>query len=175
MAEIPKTLQGFTAIVDGEGYVGKITRGTPPTLAKSLLEHRAGMMAPIDLFRGFEKMECQFSIREFNAAIARQMVVYDMSGEGSLIVRMVGAELSPTGEATPVDWEIGGQFSQVEPGEIDAADPQTEMTLMCTCARVKLTIAQDVIWDIDIPKSEAIINGTDVWAGVKAILEQSSG
>ena len=171
MATIPATLQGFTVFVDGTGYVGRITRGTPPKLTKSLLEHRAGMPAPINLFRGYEVMEADFTIREFNADIARQMGVTDMSGEGSLQLRMVGAQLYPDGRAEPVEWVIGGQFSEVDPGEIDAADPQTELKFMVTCARVKLTIDNAVIWDIDIPQSRVEINGTDQWSGIRSILE----
>ena len=99
MAQIPAILEGYTCFVDGQGYVGKITRGTPPKLTKSLLEHRAGMPGTIDLFRGYEKMECQFSIREFNPDLVRLMLVYDMSGEAPLLVRMVGAQLYPDGRA----------------------------------------------------------------------------
>lgn len=171
MAEIPKTLQGFTVFVDGGGYVGRIVRGTPPKLTKSLLEHRAGMPAPLDLFRGFEKMECQFVMREFNADIVRQMSVYDMSGSGSLQVRMVGAQLGADGTAEAVEWVCGGQFHDTDPGEIDAADPQTEHTIMMTLARSKLTIAGTVVYDIDVPQGQCIIDGTDVWSGIKAILE----
>ena len=171
MAQIPKTLQGFTVFVDGEGYVGRITRGTPPKLTKSLLEHRAGMPGMVDLFRGFEKMECQFAIREFNADIARQMGSYDMTGESTLQVRMVGAQLAPDGEAEAVEWVCGGQFHDSDFGEVDAADPQTEHTWMMTCSRVKLTIGGAVIWDIDFPQGQCLIDGTDLWSGIKAILE----
>ena len=171
MAEIPKTLQGFTVFVDGVGYMGRIVRGTPPKLTKSLIEHRAGMPGMVDLFRGFEKMETQFVVREFNADIVRQMAVYDMSGEGSLQVRMVGAQLAADGEAEAVEWVCGGQFHDTDPGEIDAADPGTEHTIMMTLSRSKLTIGSDVIYDVDFPQGKVEINGNDIWSGIKAILE----
>ena len=171
MATIPATLQGFAVFVDGTGYVGRITRGMPPKLTKSLIEHRAGMPAPIDLFRGYEKMEADFTIREFNADIARLMLVTDMSGEASLQVRMVGAQRYSDGRTEAVEWVIGGQFSEADPGEIDAADPQAELKFMVACARVKLSIDGSVIWDIDVPQGRVEINGTDQWAGIRSILE----
>ena len=129
------------------------------------------MPAPIDIFRGFEKMEAEFTMREFNADVARHMVTTDMTGSGSLQVRMVGAQLLSDGTAEAVEWEIGGQFTEHDPGEIDAADPQTEMRFMCTCSRVKLVIAGNTIWDIDVPQAMCLIDGVDVWEGVRAILE----
>ena len=171
MATIPATLQGFSVFVDGTGYVGRITKGTPPKLTKSLLEHRAGMPGMIDLFRGYEKMECQFAIREFNADIVRLMLTYDMSGESSLQVRMVGAQLYPDGRAEAVEWVCGGQFHDTDPGEIDAADPQSELTMMMTLSRSKLSIGGDVIYDVDFPQGKVEISGTDQWAEIKAILE----
>ena len=48
-------------------------------------------------------------------------------------------------------------------GQIDAADPESELRVMMACGRVKLTIADSVIWDIDVPKSTAIIDDVDVW------------
>ena len=65
MAEIPKTLMGYNVFVDGTGYAGRVIKGTPPKLTKALLEHRAGIPAPIQLFRGFEAMDCEFTLREF--------------------------------------------------------------------------------------------------------------
>ena len=171
MAQIPAVLEGYTCFVDGQGYVGKIVRGSPPKLQKSLLEHRAGMPGVIDLFRGYEKMECQFSIREFNPDLVRLMLVTDMSGEASLLVRMVGAQLYPDGRAEAVEWEVGGQFHDTDPGEIDAADPQTELTMMMTCARSKLTIGGEVIYDVDFPQGKIEIAGIDQWAEIRSILE----
>ena len=171
MAQIPATLQGFTVFADGQGYVGKITRGTPPKLTKSLLEHRAGMPGMIDLFRGYEKMECQFVIREFTADLVRLMLVTDMSGESSLIVRLVGAQVYPDGRTEAVEWEVGGQFHDIDPGEINSADPETELTIMVTCSRSKLSIDGDVIYDVDFPQGKIEINGTDQWAAIRSILE----
>ena len=171
MAQIPATLQGFTVFVDGQGYAGKIVKGTPPKLTKSLVEHRAGMPGMIDLFRGYEKMECQFVISEFNADIVRLMLPTDMSGESSLLVRMVGAQLYPDNRKEAVEWEVGGQFYDTDPGEIDSGDPKTEHTIMMTCARAKLTIGGEVIYDVDFPQGKVEINGTDQWAEIRSILE----
>lgn len=171
MAQIPATLQGFTAFVDGEGLVGRIVRGTPPKLTKSLMEHRAGMPGTVDLFRGYEKMETQFTLREFNKDVVRMMLVTDMSGEASLQVRMVGAQMYADGVAEAVEWACGGQFHDTDPGEIDAADPQTELTMMMTLSKSKLTIGGAVIYDVDFPQGQVIVNGTDQWAQIKSILE----
>ena len=76
-----------------------------------------------------------------------------MSGEASPLVRMVGSQMRQDGSTEAVEWEMGGQFTEADFGEIDAADPQTEAKFMMTCSHVKLNIAGDVVWDIDIPPS----------------------
>ena len=80
MARIPATLQGYSVFLDGEGYAGRIVRGTPPRLTKTLLQHRAGMPMPVDLFAGLENMRCAFVLAEYHSFIANQMRKTDMTG-----------------------------------------------------------------------------------------------
>ena len=215
MARIPATLQGFTAFVDGEAYAGVVSRGTPPKLRKRLRRHGAGMPGEIGLFVKYQMMEAQFTLREINPDVCRQMLTTDMSGEGSLLVRLVGAQkyegvadggligqltgltsrvstilppeiAQPLSRArlvgrslgviaesgpVPVEWICGGQLTEADAGDIDAQNPDTELTFRMVCSRVKLSVAGAIVWDLDIPQGQAIINGVDQWAGVKSILE----
>ena len=215
MARLPATLQGFTCFIDGEGYAGIVSRGTPPKLRKRIRRHGAGMPGEIGLFVKYEMMECTFTLREFNPDAVRQMLITDMSGEGSLLVRMVAAQqyegrpgdgpvdqlgnlsarVSPIlppaiaqplsrarlvarslgllGDAGPVavQWTCGGQLTEMDPGDIDAQSPDAELTFRMICSRVKLSVGGAVVWDLDIPAGQAIVNGVDQWQGVKAILE----
>ena len=95
MARIPATLQGFACFVDGAGYAGIVSRGTPPPLRKRIRRHGSGMPGEIGLFVKYEMIESQFTLREFNPDVARHMLTTDMSGEASLLVRMVGAQRPP--------------------------------------------------------------------------------
>ena len=171
MAQIPAVPQGFTVFVDGQGYVGRIVRGTPPRLTKSLLAHRAEMPGTIDLFRGYEKMECRFVIREYHADLVRLMLGTDMSYESSLRVRMVGAQLHPDGRAEPVEWVCGGQLHDTDPGEIDANDPEAEFAMLIIRRPSKLTNDGEVVYDVDFPQGKVEINGVDQWSGIRSILE----
>ena len=89
---------------------------------------------------------------------------------------MVGAQALPRHrpgaplDIEAVEWVCGGQFHDTDPGEIDANNPQTELTFRMTLSRVKLTIAGDVIWDIDGPQGLCIIDGTDLWQELKTRL-----
>ena len=108
MAQLPKTLQGFSVFVDGQGYAGRIVRGTPPRLVKTVVRHRSGMPGPVALFNGYDAMELEFVLREYNGEIASHMLATDMTGLGSLQVRMVGAQISPDGPLGAVGNQIVG-------------------------------------------------------------------
>ena len=216
MPRIPSTLQGFACFVDGAGYAGIVSRGKPPPLKKRIRRHGAGMPGEIGLFVKYEMIEASFTLREFNPDVARQMLITDMSGEASLLVRLVGAQRPPGVDpgnasiaqlagitsrvstilppsiaqplstarsvgravgiikeagAVAVEWVLGGQFSEADPSEIDANDPDAEFTFRMIASRLKLAIGGEVVWDLDIPLGQAIINGQDQWQSVKAILE----
>ena len=129
------------------------------------------MPCAIDLFRGYEKMECRFVICEYNTGLERLMLVTDMSGQSSPQVHMVGAQLHPDGRPEAVKWVCGGQLQDTDPGETDANDPEAQLIMMMTLSRSKLTIDGDVICDVGYPQGKVDINGVDQWSGIRAILE----
>ena len=62
-----KILKNFNLFVDGRGYAGRAEEVTPPKLTIKTEELRAGGMdAPISIDLGMEKLECGFSLVEYD-------------------------------------------------------------------------------------------------------------
>ena len=64
---IPKVLKNFNLFIDGTAYAGLVEELTLPKLSLKMDEYRnGGMDVPIDLEMGMDKLECDFTLSEYD-------------------------------------------------------------------------------------------------------------
>ncbi|MBB78348.1 MAG: phage major tail tube protein [Crocinitomicaceae bacterium] len=156
---LPRTLRNFSLFVDGTGYAGKVTEMTLPTLAIQTEDYRAGGLdAPIAIDMGMESMSASFTLAEYDVNVLKLFGLYDQNAV-DLTVR--GA-LQRNGDTDAVAMVVNltGSFSQFDPGSLEAG-AMTEASFEFAVRYYKLSIAAEVLHEVDIENMTRVINGTD--------------
>ena len=69
---IPKILKNFNLFVDGRGYAGRVEELTLPKLSIKTEEIKnGGMDIPIEVDMGMEKLECEFTLSEYDEEVIK--------------------------------------------------------------------------------------------------------
>ena len=77
---LPKVLKNFNLFLDGRGYAGLVEQVTLPKLIHRTEEFRlGGLDTPVQVDMGMEKLECEFSLSEYDVFIIRQFGIVDES------------------------------------------------------------------------------------------------
>lgn len=156
---LPRKLQNFNLFVDGEGYQGRVQEVTLPTLSRDMEEARlGGMNAPVDLDRGMEKLEGEFTMAERSPELLKLFGVADADG---VTMRFRGAEVSDEGNGTDaVEVVMRGRFSEIDPGNSQGGE-DTEMQVSYTLSYYRYTRNGEELIEIDVPGMIERIGGED--------------
>ncbi len=161
-----KILKNFNLFVDGRGYAGRIDELTPPKLTIKTEEFRGGGMdAPISIDMGMEKLECSFSLMEYDPDILTQFGV--VSGN-SVQLTLRGALTDET-TTIPMTINLHGMYTEVDMGKFKAGD-RGMMTCNVACRYYKLEINSKPVVEIDVDNMVRKINGTDQLTEVRSAL-----
>ncbi|MBN4078999.1 phage major tail tube protein, partial [Gammaproteobacteria bacterium AH-315-C21] len=116
MIRLPRILRNFNLFVDGIGYAGLVEQATPPKLAINEVDHQAGgMIAPIGLDMGLQKLELSMIITDYDEAIMRQ---FGLPDAGGMPMRLKGSiEGDNIGQSQiPIDIECRGRMKELDFG-----------------------------------------------------------
>lgn len=161
-----KVLKNFSLFVDGRGYAGKAEEVTPPKLTIKTEEFRGGGMdAPIDIDLGMEKMECQFTLVDFDAEL---MKLFGLVDGNAVQVTLRGA-LCDDNSVTPMVISLRGMYKELDFGKFKAGDKGT-LSAPVSCRYYKLTINNSDVIEIDVDNMIRKINGTDVMSEIRDAL-----
>lgn len=158
-----KILKNFNLFVDGRGYAGRAEEVTPPKLTIKTEEIRAGGMdAPISVDLGMEKLECQFSLIEYDPEILKQ---FGLISGNAVQLTLRGALVDDT-TTTPMVIGVRGMFTEVDMGKFKAGD---KATLQCSvaCRYYSLDIGGNRIIEVDIDNMTRVIDGNDQMAEIR--------
>lgn len=164
---IPRVLRNFNAFVNGVGYAGRISEAELPELSVKTDEYRGGgqdIGAEIDL--GMEPMSATLKFGEYIADVLKTFG--KMDGLATRIT-LKGAIQRDGETAVPVVAELHGgvkksSLGSWKPGE--GAEHEMEMSVRY----YKLTIANDLIYEIDVDNMVRNIGGTDELASIRAAI-----
>ena len=79
---LPKVLKNFNLFIDGRGYAGLVEEVTLPKLVTKTEEYRmGGLVAPIQVDMGIEKLECEFTLSEYDAYVIKRFGINDTSSQ----------------------------------------------------------------------------------------------
>ncbi len=163
---IPKVLKNFNLFVDGNGYAGLVEDLTLPKLSLKLEDlYNGGMDAPIDLEMGMDKLECDFSLSEYNADIIKQ---FGLRNGAQVSLTLRGGLDNETG-VTPVVVNLTGAWKDLDLGSWKAGD-KSSLKVSVSLRYYKLTIGGEELVEVDVQNMIRIIDGQDQLADMRAAI-----
>lgn len=161
--QLPKSLKGFTAYVDGVGYLGRLAGGKLPVVKIKTESYRdGGMDTEDDLDFGTEKLEWGLTFAELDANMLK------MVGRRDVPIVLRGSQEGEAGESEAVIGTIRGLVSEADPGEWKAGEPKTEAKLNGTASYYRLMIGDEEVYEIDTLGGIRRIGGVDQLADRRA-------
>ena len=160
--KLPLILKGHNIFIDGEnlhGLVGDIER---PKITQKMEEYRAGgMIAPVSIFHGLEKLSMSVTIGGIGADVLKLM-----GGKiDSKPIRFSGnAERDDEVGFVRVVGEGAGRITEADQGT-DSQGENGESKFNIELVRYKETVGGVVVIDIDVLQNKYIVSGVDIYKG----------
>lgn len=154
--QLPKSLKGFTAFVDGRGYAGRLNSGKLPVVKMKTEGFRdGGMDGEEDLEMGQEKMEAELVFAELDRNIL------GLVGSRNVPITLRGSIEDEAGAKLAVIAEMRGLVTEVDAGEWKAGEGKGEVKLALTPGYYRLRIDGQDVYEIDVLNSVRRMNGVD--------------
>lgn len=119
---LPKTLKNFNLFIEGGSFMGRAEETTLPKLGRKMEEYRgAGMNAPMEIDMGSEKLEADFTLREFSDAVLLQYGVVDSAGV-ALRLRAAAQRDDASGETDAIEVVMRGRWREIDQGTVKSGD-----------------------------------------------------
>ena len=153
--QLPKSLKGFTAFVDGRGYAGRLNSGKLPVVKLKTEGFRdGGMDAEVDLDMGQEKMQFELVFAELDRN------TLGLVGSRTIPITLRGSIEDESGTKIPVIGEVRGLVTEADPNEWKPGE-KGEAKIMGTADFYRLRIDGQEVYNIDVINSVRTINGVD--------------
>lgn len=169
MATIPRVLKNFSMFVDGRGYAGRIAELNLPKLTRKMEEYRGGgMNAPVEIDMGMEKLECDFTLKEYSEEVLK---LFGLFSHAAVPVRFKGALVADdaTGTVTPVEVAVRGRFREIDPGAWKGGESAV-LKVSVACSYFKYSAAGADLIEIDVANMVESVNGVDRLAAIRAAI-----
>ena len=160
---IPKVLKGFNLFIDGKGYAGLVEEVNLPKLDLKMDEvYNGGMDAPLDLEMGMSKLECDFTLSQYDTDVIK---MFGLRNGAQMPLTMRGA-LDDENGVVPVVVNITGAMKDLDMGGFKSGEKAPLKTSM-TLRYYKLTIGTEELIEIDVQNMVRIIDGVDQLAPMR--------
>ena len=154
---IPKILKNFNLFVDGRGYAGMVEDLTLPKLAAKMTElFSGGMDVPIDLELGMDKLECSFSLCEYDVDTIVQFGLND----GAQVPLTLRGALDNESGVTPMVITLRGAWKDMDFGNWKVGD-KPSLKVSISLRYYKLEIGGAEMVEVDVENMVRRINGVD--------------
>ncbi len=157
---LPRMLKNFSFFIDGVGFSGRCEEITLPKITHKMEEYQgAGMLGPVEIDMGLEKLEMEVSLKEFSPEILKQVGLTDVSGMGA---RFVGAAVSDDSDNTTDAIEIitRGRYRELDLGSAktgEAASFKASLAL----TYFKYILNGETLIEIDMVNMIYLVGGVD--------------
>lgn len=167
MSAADQVRKNFNIFVDGRGFAGQAQNFRAPVLTVKAEEFKAGgMIAPIDIKTGLEKLTSGFNLFKYSADVLALFGV--ANGQTvSFTAREVLEDFD--GTITPVVHYMRGRILSMDAGETSTEGVPT-LNVEMSLTYYKLQHGSRTIHDIDPLNGKHIVDGTDVYAEQRAAL-----
>ena len=157
---LPKTLKNFNLFIEGEGYAGRVEELTLPKLSRKMEEYRGGgLNGDIEIDLGMEKLEMEFTLREYSREVLNQWGVCDTAGVG---LRFLGAAVrdDSTCETDSIEVVIRGRWRELDFDTSKSGEMST-LKVMVAATYYKYQVNGDEVIEIDHINMIEKVNGQD--------------
>lgn len=161
---LPAKLKNFNFSVDGTSYLGETTEVTQPKLAMQLEDYRAGgMIAPVGVNMGLEKLEMEFKIGGHETDLIKLFG----GSINSNVFRFNGAYQHDDDDSVDaVEIVARGRIIEIDEGSSKAGD-DTEHSYKVALTYYKLMVNGVDIIEIDTLNQIYIVDGKDRLAEIR--------
>lgn len=157
---MPSVLKNFNVFNDGESYMGQVSEVVLPKLTRKMEEWRGGgMQAPIKIDLGQEAITMEATYGGIMRSILKQ---YGSLAHDGVQLRFAGSLSAENGTEDAIEVVVRGRHSEIDPGNAKPGD-MTAFKVTTECSYYKLTIANEVLLEIDVLGSVFKVNGVDLW------------
>jgi len=165
---LPQILRNFNLFVDGTSYAGKVDELMPPKLTIKTEEFRAGGLdAPVQVDLGMEKLECSWSMVEYNRDV---LALFGLLSSDPVQIVFRGALQRQGEDAVAVKLTVRGVVKEQDPGTWKAGDKPAAMKFTSACTYYAEEIDGVVTKEIDIENMTRVIDGDDQMASLRDAL-----
>lgn len=163
---LPSVLKNFNLFVDGRGYAGRVEEVELPKLTIKTEEYRAGGMdAPVDIDLGMEKLECSFTLAEYDPAL------FAMWGlvPGNWVNITLRGGMDKDGVVTPVIVSLTGRWKELDMGSWKAGEI-AKLKIQVSGRYYQLMIGTSAVVHIDLVNMVRLVDGVDHLAAMRAAI-----
>ena len=157
---LPKTLKNFNLFIEGQGYAGLAEELTLPKLSRKMEEYRGGgMNGPTEIDLGMEKLEMEFTLREYSRAVLNEWGVCDSAGVG---LRFLGAAVrdDATCETDKIEIVVRGRWRELD-FDTQKSGEMSTLKVMVAASYYKYLVNGDEVIEIDHQNMIERVNGVD--------------
>jgi len=159
---LPKKIKQFIARIDGEGYQGETQEVTIPKLTRKMEEYRAGgMLAPIEIDLGLEKLTCEITMGASMPALTGKFGICNT--DGVKLRLMASAQSDDSCDTEGIEIAMTGRFSEIDGGSWKAGEDTTTKYTVAISTYKYLSEGKTIL-DIDVKRLIYIANGVDLYA-----------
>ncbi len=168
MATLPKVLKNFNLFINSSSYAGLVEELTLPKLTIKTQEHRAGGMdAPVELDMGMNKLECNFTLSEYEPEVLK---LFGIRNGAKTRITMRGAlDADDHTQVTSVVITLEGAWREVDFGNWKAGE-KTSLKVAMALRFYKLEIGDAEMVKIDVDNMERVIDGEDKLESMRSAL-----
>jgi P2 family phage contractile tail tube protein len=165
---MPSKLKNHNLFLDGTTHAGVVAEVTIPKLALKMEEWRGGgMLGPIMIDQGLDKIEVEFTLGGLVASAVRQ---FGATRHDAVLLRHAGAyQEDGSGAVQACEVICRGRYSELDFGNQKPGD-DTEHKAKLACSYYKLSVDGQVWIEVDLLTSVFIVFGVDRYAEIAAAL-----
>ena len=155
---LPQSIRAMNLFVDGKGFAGAIEEIIPPKLKIKTEEFKAGGMdTPIELDHGIEKLECSFTVANYDKDLFK---VLDITPNKMVAITLRGA-IEEDGVTIPVAMKLTGGWKEMDFGTWKSGET-TKLKVQVTLKKYELEIDGEEQVFVDVPNMVRRIHRVDM-------------
>lgn len=158
---LPNQLKNLNVYADGNSLMGVIEEVALPKLARKMETFQGGgMVAPVDIDIGLEKLE--LSLTCGGGYVLEILKQFGLGKANGALIRYAGAyQRDDTGDVAAVEIVTRGRYSEIDFGSAKVGDKST-VKANVSLSYYKLVIDGTVIIEVDALAFIYIVNGVDM-------------
>lgn len=157
---LPSILKDFNLYNDAQGYQGRIDEITLPALNRKVEEYQGGgMVGPVDVDLGQEKIDLDWTVKGFDLQVMKQ---YGYVGVAGVALRFAGAyQEDENCTVKAVEISVRGRHTAIESGTAKKGDTNANTKVKSNLSYYKLSVDNEEIIEIDLINYVFKVNGVD--------------